>query len=70
MVTHDMTEALLSADLIAVMNGGRLLRLGSPRDLLTDPRDPFVAALMATPKRQADQLEALAAGTSKRGSHD
>ena len=28
MVTHDMTEALLSADLIAVMNGGRLARAG------------------------------------------
>jgi osmoprotectant transport system ATP-binding protein len=62
MVTHDMTEALLAADRIAVMNGGRLLRLGTPHELLTDPRDPFVAALMATPKRQADQLEALAKG--------
>jgi osmoprotectant transport system ATP-binding protein len=61
MVTHDMTEALLSADLIAVMNAGRLVRLGSPHELLTNPGDPFVAALMAAPKRQADQLEALAA---------
>src|SRR5207248_5207116 len=33
MVTHDMTEALLSADLIAVMNGGRLLRMGTPHEL-------------------------------------
>jgi osmoprotectant transport system ATP-binding protein len=62
MVTHDMTEALLSADLIAVMNEGRLVRLGTPHELLTEPGDPFVAALMATPKRQAEQLEALAAG--------
>jgi osmoprotectant transport system ATP-binding protein len=67
MVTHDMTEALLSADLIAVMNGGRLLRLGKPRELLADPGDPFVAALMAAPKRQADRLEALATGTDERG---
>lgn len=59
MVTHDMTEALLSADLIAVMNGGRLLRLGSPRELLNAPGDPFVAALMASPKHQADRLKAL-----------
>src|SRR5262249_12059038 len=59
MVTHDMTEALLSADLIAVMNAGRLLRVGSPHELLTNPGDPFVAALMAAPKRQADRLEAL-----------
>jgi osmoprotectant transport system ATP-binding protein len=61
MVTHDMTEALLSADLIAVMKSGRLLRLGTPHELLTNPGDEFVAALMFSPKRQVDQLEALAA---------
>ena len=64
MVTHDMTEALLSADRIAVMNAGRLVQVGTPHDLLTRPADPFVAALMATPKRQAEQLEALAADRS------
>jgi osmoprotectant transport system ATP-binding protein len=62
MVTHDMTEALLSADLLAVMNAGRLLRLGTPRELLTDPGDEFVAALLSSPRRQAEQLESLAAG--------
>jgi len=67
MVTHDVTEALLCADRIAVMNDGRLLQIGSPGELLNSPADAFVAALMATPKRQADRLEALAterAGTS------
>jgi osmoprotectant transport system ATP-binding protein len=62
MVTHDMTEALLSADRIAVMNEGRLVQLGTPHELLTHPADPFVAALMSSPRRQADQLEALVAG--------
>ena len=62
MVTHDMTEALLSADRLAVMNAGRLLRVGTPRELLAEPGDPFVAALLASPRRQADRLEALAAG--------
>lgn len=61
MVTHDMTEALLSADRLAVMNAGKLVRLGTPRELLTNPGDPYVATLMATPKRQAEQLQALAA---------
>ena len=66
MVTHDMTEALLSADLIAVMNAGRLLQLGTPHELLTKPADEFVAALMATPRRQARQVESLvmAGGTA------
>lgn len=67
MVTHDMTEALLSADLIAVMNAGRLLQVGTPHALLNRPADAFVASLMATPKRQADQLEALATNYRNRG---
>jgi osmoprotectant transport system ATP-binding protein len=62
MVTHDMTEALLSADRIAVLNAGRLLRVGSPRELLADPGDPFVAALLSSPRHQAEQLESLLAG--------
>jgi osmoprotectant transport system ATP-binding protein len=59
MVTHDMTESLLMADRIAVMQAGRLLQVGTPRELLTAPADAYVGALMKTPKRQADQLEAL-----------
>lgn len=62
MVTHDMTEALLSADRIAVMREGRLLRIGTPRQLLADPGDEFVAALLSSPKRQTEQLEALWSG--------
>jgi osmoprotectant transport system ATP-binding protein len=59
MVTHDMTEALLLADRIAVMNEGRIVRLGTPHELLTDPQDPFVDALMQTPRKQAGELERL-----------
>jgi osmoprotectant transport system ATP-binding protein len=66
MVTHDTAEALLSADRVAVMNGGRVVRVGTPGELLADPGDPFVAALVAGPKRQAERLESLAAGTNGR----
>lgn len=59
MVTHDMTEALLMADVIAVMHEGRILQVGSPHALLTDPADDRVAAMMHTPRKQADRLEAL-----------
>jgi osmoprotectant transport system ATP-binding protein len=62
MVTHDMTEALLSADLVAVMNAGRLLRVGTPHELMANPGDAFVAALLSSPRRQAEQLESLVAG--------
>jgi ABC-type proline/glycine betaine transport system ATPase subunit len=42
------------------MNEGRLIQIGTPQELLTRPAHEFVATLMATPKRQANQLEALA----------
>jgi osmoprotectant transport system ATP-binding protein len=61
MVTHDMTEALLMADCIAVMEKGRIVALGTPHELLTNPIHPYAATLMATPKRQAERLENLAA---------
>lgn len=58
-VTHDMVEALLLGDRIAVMRGGSLVQVGTPYDLLHDPADEYVAELMATPARQADALDAL-----------
>jgi osmoprotectant transport system ATP-binding protein len=59
MVTHDITEALLLADQIAVMNQGRLEQVGTPRELLTQPVSDYVAALTASPKRKAEQIDAL-----------
>ena len=56
MVTHDMTEALLLADQIAVMRDGRLVQVASPRELAAHPADNFVAELIETPRRQARAL--------------
>ncbi|MCY4121525.1 MAG: ATP-binding cassette domain-containing protein, partial [Acidobacteria bacterium] len=58
-VTHDMTEALTLADRIAVLHEGRLLQLGTPRELLTRPADDYVDRLMSTPRRQAAAVDAL-----------
>ena len=63
-VTHDMTEALTLADRIGVMHDGRLLQLGTPRDLLTRPADDYVDRLMSTPRRQAAVVDALIGGTT------
>ena len=59
LVTHDMSEALLLADRIAVMRQGRLLRIGTPRELLAEPGDEYVAELLSAPKRQAALLAKL-----------
>ena len=42
-VTHDQEEALSLSDRIAVMNGGKILQYGVPRDLYFKPRDNFTA---------------------------
>jgi len=64
MITHDMTEAILLADRIAVMRGGKLLAQGTPAELSASG-DAYVGELLRTPRRQAERLnEALPRGTA------
>jgi len=42
-VTHSQDEAMALADLVVVMEGGRIRQAGSPRDLFERPADGFVA---------------------------
>jgi osmoprotectant transport system ATP-binding protein len=43
-VTHDIDEAIDLGDMVAVFRqGGRLAQFGTPRDLLANPSDEFVA---------------------------
>ena len=58
MITHDMTEAILLADRVAVMRSGRLLALGTPSEL-SDSADAYVGELLRTPRRQAERLKVL-----------
>jgi osmoprotectant transport system ATP-binding protein len=62
MVTHDITEAVLLADRIVVMDQGRVRAEGTPAALLASS-DAAVRALMETPRRQAERVrERLEAG--------
>jgi len=45
-VTHDQEEALALSDRMAVMNGGRIEQIGSPRELYDTPDSPFVACFI------------------------
>lgn len=42
-VTHDQVEALSLSDRIAVMDGGRLVQVGTPAEIYSRPVSPFVA---------------------------
>jgi spermidine/putrescine transport system ATP-binding protein len=45
-VTHDQTEALTMSDRIAIMNGGRIVQVGSPADVYERPRTRFTATFV------------------------
>ena len=45
-VTHDHHEALILADLIAVMDRGRIAQVGTPRQIYDTPADTFVAGFL------------------------
>jgi osmoprotectant transport system ATP-binding protein len=58
MITHDITEAILLADRVAVMRAGRLMALGTPAEL-SNSDEAYVRELLRTPRRQADRLRVL-----------
>ncbi len=42
-VTHDQTEALVMSDRIAIMNAGRIVQFGTPKEIYTRPSSIFVS---------------------------
>jgi iron(III) transport system ATP-binding protein len=47
-VTHDQSEAMTTADLIAVMNAGRIEQAGTPEEIYNRPRSEFVARFIGS----------------------
>ena len=64
-VTHDIVEALVLGDRIAVMKEGKILQLGSPAELRRAPADEYVRDLLQTPERN---LRALLAESPREAS--
>jgi iron(III) transport system ATP-binding protein len=47
-VTHDQSEAMTTADLIAVMNAGKIEQAGPPEEIYDRPRSEFVARFIGS----------------------
>jgi len=59
LVTHDMAEALLTADRIAVMDQGQVVQYGTPAELLAAPAGALVERMLETPLREARRVRDL-----------
>ena len=46
LVTHDPLDALTLADRLVFVDGGRVGQVGTPREVVTRPRDPYVAQVV------------------------
>lgn len=55
-VTHDMAEASLLAQTIAVMQDGEILQRGTMRELIDHPKHPFVAEFVGAQRSLAEAL--------------
>jgi spermidine/putrescine transport system ATP-binding protein len=61
-VTHDQEEALAMSDRIAVMNGGRVEQVGSPREIYEHPKTAFVADFIGSLNALELTVEELVGG--------
>jgi len=59
LVTHDMGVIAETADRVAVMYAGRLVEIGSVRDVIARPRHPYTEGLMASIPPLGKRLERL-----------
>ncbi|HEX7001908.1 MAG TPA: glycine betaine/L-proline ABC transporter ATP-binding protein [Trueperaceae bacterium] len=58
-VTHDLDEALRLGDRIAIMKDARVVQVGTPEEVITEPADDYVAAFV----EGVDRSDVLTAGS-------
>ena len=75
-VTHDQLEAMTLADILVVMNGGKVEQIGNPLDIYQKPATTFVASFIGAPPMnlmplRSDELKSQLAGDirSQRSRH-
>lgn len=59
-ITHDLNEAMFLGDRIAVMRDGRIVQVGTPEEILTDPANDYVAQFV----QDVDRARVLTAGSA------
>jgi len=64
-ISHDLDEALRIGDRIAIMEGGRVIQVGTPDEILQNPADDYVRAFF----RGVDPTNVISAGDIVRNSH-
>jgi iron(III) transport system ATP-binding protein len=62
-VTHDQSEALALSHEIAVMNAGRVIQVGTPRQIYEQPTDKFVADFVGSTNFIGGTVETITDGT-------
>lgn len=60
-VTHDQTEAMTMASRIGILNRGRLVQIGTPREIYERPINAYVAARLGSPAINLLPVESLPA---------
>ena len=64
-ISHDLDEALRIGDRIAIMEGGRVVQVGTPEEILQNPADDYVRAFF----RGVDPTNVISAGDIAHQSH-
>jgi len=64
-ISHDLDEALRIGDRIAIMEGGRVVQVGTPEDILRNPANDYVSAFF----RGVDPTNVISAGDIVRDNH-
>jgi len=64
-ISHDLDEALRIGDRIAIMEGGRVVQVGPPEEILQNPADDYVRAFF----RGVDPTNVIHAGDIVRDTH-
>ncbi len=59
-ITHDLNEAMFLGDRIAVMRDGRIVQVGTPEEILTDPANDYVAQFV----QDVDRARVLTAASA------